>query len=47
MINKRPLAEEDSYEVACKHQRQLECTNELSLAEDIVSCQNLTTGMNS
>ncbi|KAF3444841.1 hypothetical protein FNV43_RR14534 [Rhamnella rubrinervis] len=43
MISKRPFADEDSYEVACKHPRHLECSNELSPAVDIVTCQNLTT----
>ncbi|XP_048327504.2 uncharacterized protein LOC107415952 isoform X1 [Ziziphus jujuba] len=43
MINKRPFGDEDSYEVACKHQRQLECTDELSPAVGVISCQNITT----
>lgn len=47
MINKRPFGDEDSYEVACKHQRQLECTDELSPAVGVISCQNITTGMKS
>ncbi|KAL5582198.1 hypothetical protein UlMin_014640 [Ulmus minor] len=44
MINKRPVGGEDSYEVACKLPRKIDCASELAPAVDIVPSENASRG---